>query len=93
MKDIQQVLRRKRAQQAQLAKEIELLEDVEVKLQQVASLLADDEDAGNLLADVEEETRRPNSLAAAAAAAGIAAPQAEAPAPAPTLRATVPRWP
>jgi len=92
MKDIQQVLRRKRAQQAQLAKEIELLEDVEVKLQQVASLLADDEDAGNLLSDVEEETRRPNSLAAAASA-GIAAPQAEAPAPAPITRATVPRWP
>jgi hypothetical protein len=85
MKDIQQVLRRKRAQMAQLSKEIQLLEEVEEKLRQVSALLADDDDNdnGNLLADAEEEIQ----LAATASSAQ----QAGAPVAAP--RTTVPRWP
>jgi hypothetical protein len=70
MRDIGQVLRRKRAQYAQLAKEIQLLEDVEQKLQQVASLLADsDEEESALLTEVEEEGARPQAGSAMAAAA------------------------
>ena len=92
MKDIQQVLRRKRAQQVQLAKEIQLLEDVQEKLQQVSALLADDDDNGNLLADAEEESPRAGALAAKASANPAPQP-AEAPAATPVPRATVPRWP
>jgi hypothetical protein len=91
MKDIQQVLRRKRAQQAQLAKEIQLLEEVEEKLVQVSALLADDDDNGNLLADAEEESQRPGALAATASSAP-SAQQPNAPAAVPRP-ATVPRWP
>jgi hypothetical protein len=70
MRDIGQVLRRKRAQYAQLAKEIQLLEDVEQKLQQVASLLADsDEEDSALLTEVEDEATRPQAGSAMAAAA------------------------
>jgi hypothetical protein len=56
MQDIRQVLRRKRAQHAQLAKEIQLLEQAEEKLREVASLLADSDDEDTtLLGEVEEE--------------------------------------
>jgi hypothetical protein len=66
MQDIAQVLRRKRAQHAQLTKEIELLEQAEVTLRQVAPLLADEgeEEDNALLAEVDEEVQ---SQAAAAA--------------------------
>ena len=57
MQDVGQVLRRKRAQQAQLAKEIELLQTVEEKLREVAPLLADSEDENPVLAEVDEEIR------------------------------------
>jgi hypothetical protein len=70
MRDISQVLRRKRAQYAQIGKEIQLLEDVEQKLQEVASLLADsDDEDSTLLTEVEEEGARPQAGNAMAAAA------------------------
>jgi len=91
MKDIQQVLRRKRAQLAQLSKEVQLLEEVDAKLQQVAALLADDDDNGNLLAEAEDEARRPSALAATATAAAASSQPAEVRDSVP--RPTVPRWP
>jgi hypothetical protein len=92
MKDIQQVLRRKRAQHAQLAKEIQLLQDVEEKLLQVSALLADDDDNGNLLADAEEENQRPGVLAATASSAP-SPQQQQVNVPVAAPRTTVPRWP
>jgi hypothetical protein len=81
MKDIQQVLRQKRAQYERLAREIELLQQAELTLREVAPLLADEEDTA-VLGEIGEETQ------ANAAAAG-----AQAIAPGVPLRATVPRWP
>ena len=43
VKDINEVIRRKMAQQAQLKKQIEALESVAKDLEKVAHLLADDE--------------------------------------------------
>lgn len=87
MKDIQQVLRRKRAQQAQLAKEIELLQQAEVTLREVAPLLADsDEDDSTLLSDIAEEPAQPSARAASAGADTQTASETPA-------RGTVPRWP
>jgi len=87
MQDIAQVLRRKRAQQAQLAKEIQLLEQAEETLREVLPLLADgDEDDSTLLAEVDEEVPAP-ARAAAAAAAGSSPSQEAANRPAAL------RWP
>ena len=69
MQDVGQVLRRKRAQQAQLAKEIELLQTVEEKLREVAPLLADSEDENAVLAEVDEEIGQSASPASKSAAA------------------------
>jgi hypothetical protein len=97
MKDIHQVLRLKRAQHAQLAKEIQLLEDAERKLQEVAALLADgEEDENAVLAEVDDEDTKPVSTAAAdsadsmsaSAAAASAAPNAGE-----SSRPRAPRWP
>jgi hypothetical protein len=79
MQDIGQVLRRKRAQQAQLAKEIELLQTVEEKLREVAPLLADSEDENAVLAEVDEEIGQPASPASksSAASAGSQSTQAQ----------------
>jgi hypothetical protein len=79
MQDVGQVLRRKRAQQAQLAKEIELLQTVEEKLREVAPLLADSEDENAVLAEVDEEIGQPASPASksAAASAGSQSTQAQ----------------
>jgi DNA-binding protein H-NS len=88
MKDIHQVLRHKRAQHAQLAREIELLEGAAQKLQEVAALLADNEDEENaVLNEVDEEVGKPNTMAAAAAATSTAPNATESPKP------RVPRWP
>ncbi len=87
MKDIHEVLRRKQARYAQLAKQIEQLQQAAEKLREVAPLLAEsDEDDSAILAEVEEETR-PNTMAAKAASA---APAAQ---PAPAKRGVAPRWP
>ena len=85
MKDIQQVLRQKRAQYEKLGREIELLQQAELTLREVAPLLADEDDAA-VLNEIGEE---PQGLAAAAAAGA----GAQAIAPGVPVRATVPRWP
>jgi hypothetical protein len=88
MQDIRQVLRRKRAQHAQLAKEIQILEQAEETLREVAPLLADgDEDESTLLAEVEDDVQPLANAKAAAAAAGSPSSQPES-ASRPALR-----WP
>jgi hypothetical protein len=87
MKDIHEVLRRKQARYAQLAKQIEMLQQAAEKLREVAPLLAEsDEDDSAVLAEVEEETRQPSTMAAKAASS---APAQSAPA----KRSVAPRWP
>jgi hypothetical protein len=83
MKDIQQVLRQKRAQYERLAREIELLQQAELTLREVAPLLADEEDTA-VLGEIGEDTQA-NAAAAGAGAQAIA--------PGVPVRATVPRWP
>jgi hypothetical protein len=83
MKDIQQVLRQKRAQYERLAREIELLQQAELTLREVAPLLADEEDTA-VLGEIGEDTQA-NAAGAAAGAQAIA--------PGVPVRATVPRWP
>ena len=88
MKDIHEVLRRKQARYAQLAKQIEMLQQAAEKLREVAPLLAEnDEDDSAILTEVEEETRQPSSMAAKAGSS------ASAPQPAPAKRGVAPRWP
>jgi uncharacterized protein YlxW (UPF0749 family) len=84
MKDIHEVLRRKQAKYAQLAKQIEALQQAAEKLREVAPLLAESEDDDSaVLAEVDEQS---NAMAAKAgsAASGNAAVK-------PATRA--PRWP
>jgi hypothetical protein len=84
MKDIHEVLRRKQAKYAQLAKQIEALQQAADKLREVAPLLTDSDDDENVvLAETEEETQQPMSRAASAT--NQAAPAK------PATRA--PRWP
>ena len=87
MKDIHEVLRRKQAQYAQLAKQIEALQAAAEKLREVAPLLADaDEEGGPVVMDEAGEESR--SLSAKATAAPSSAPASKPPA-----RGTAPRWP
>jgi hypothetical protein len=79
MQEVGQVLRRKRAQQAQLAKEIELLQTVEEKLREVAPLLADSEDESAVLAEVDEEIGHSASPASKSLAASAGSPSPAAP--------------
>jgi hypothetical protein len=88
MQDIRQVLRRKRAQHAQLAKEIQLLEEAEEKLREVASLLADsDDEESTLLGEVEEEAGTRAVAAAASVSGGSATSQPD------LARPAALRWP
>ncbi len=90
MKDIEAVLRHKQAKHAQLAKEIEMLQQAAEKLREVAPLLADgDEDDAVVLSEPEEEARQLNAMAAKASSTSA---QTQA-APAMPGRGTVPRWP
>lgn len=83
MKDIHEVLRRKQAKYAQLAKQIEALQQAAEKLREVAPLLAEsDEDETAVLAEVEDQ---PATAQAASAASGSQA--------APAKRGVTPRWP
>ena len=85
MKDIHEVLRRKQAKYAQLAKQIEALQQAAEKLREVAPLLAEnDEDDSAVLAEVEEETPQPSVAKAASATASQ---------PMTPKRAVAPRWP
>ena len=79
MKDIFEVLRSKHAQQAKLAKEVELLQQAADKLREVAHLMGDSEDDGSVLGEVDEA---PEAMAAKASAQGGAKPGK-----------TAPRWP
>jgi hypothetical protein len=86
MKDIHEVLRRKQAQYAQLAKQIESLQGAADKLREVAPLLADGDEEGAGLV-LEENGEEPRAMSAKAAAPN--APAASKPA----SRSTTPRWP
>ena len=87
MKDIHEVLRRKQARYAQLAKQIEMLQQAAEKLREVAPLLAENDDDDNgVLAEVDDATLAEDSMAAKAGAnAGASASKA--------ARPTAPRWP
>ncbi len=82
MKDIHEVLRQKQAKYAQLAKQIEALQQAAEKLREVAPLLAEsEEDDTAVLAEIDEQ---PSTMAAkAGASAGQAA----------TKPTRAPRWP
>jgi len=86
MKDIHEVLRRKQAQYAQLAKQIEALQSAADKLREVAPLLSDsEEESGNVV--LEEGGEESRAMGAKAAAATTPAPAAK------PARSTTPRWP
>ena len=87
MKDIHEVLRRKQAQYAQLAKQIEALQAAADKLREVAPLLADGDDEGGALV-LDEASDESRSMSAKATAAPASAPASKAPG-----RGTAPRWP
>jgi hypothetical protein len=89
MKDIHEVLRRKQTKYAQLAKQIELLQQAAEKLREVAPLLAENEEDEDtvVLSEMDEDTAGTSSMAAKAGA-GSAAPAAAKPA-----RSATPRWP
>ncbi len=95
MLDIHKVLRRKQAQYAQLAQEIELLQQAAEKLREVAPLLEEaDEDESAVLAEVDEEIGQQHRAASMAAAASAGSPQSASPAePANPARPLAPRWP
>ena len=83
MKDIHEVLRRKQAKYAQLAKQIEALQQAAEKLREVAPLLAEnDEDDSSVLAEVDDS--QPVASASAGATTSPAAP---------AKRGVAPRWP
>lgn len=86
MKDIHEVLRRKQAQYAQLAKQIEALQAAADKLREVAPLLSEgDEDGPALeLNDSDDQDRM---------AAKASANSANSATPKPPARGTAPRWP
>jgi hypothetical protein len=86
MKDIHEVLRKKQARYAQLAKQIEMLQQAAEKLREVAPLLAEiEDDDAAVLAEVEMDDQ-PTTAAKAASASGSAAPAKPA-------RGVAPRWP
>lgn len=88
MKDIHEVLRRKQAKYAQLAKQIEALQNAAEKLREVAPLLAENEEDDNVvLAEMDEETAQPNAMAAKASASGGSSATAK------SSRPVAPRWP
>jgi hypothetical protein len=81
-------LRRKQAQYATLAKQIEALQAASDKLREVAPLLADGDEEGTavVLDDAGEESRTMSAKATSAPAS--AQPASKAPG-----RGTAPRWP
>ena len=86
MKDIHEVLRRKQARYAQLAKQIEALQQAAEKLREVAPLLAENEEDDNVvLAEMDDDSTpsQPTKASAASASSGTAK----------TGRGVAPRWP
>jgi prefoldin subunit 5 len=74
MQQIRQALKRKHAQLAKLSREIELLQQVEEKLQEIAPLLAEaDEEDGSLLVEVEDDVTASASSAKTASASASGA--------------------
>jgi len=89
MKDIHEVLRRKQAKYAQLAKQIEALQQAAEKLREVAPLLAENEEDDNLvLAEMDDESTQSNAMAAKASASPQGGSSSSKPA-----RGVAPRWP
>ena len=88
MKDIHEVLRQKQARYAQLGKQIEALQQAAEKLREVAPLLAesDDEDAA-VLAEVDEASLQPDTMAAKAGASSSTSTASK------STRPSAPRWP
>jgi hypothetical protein len=73
MQQIHQALKRKKAQLAKLAREIELLQQAENTLREIAPLLAEadaDEEDSSLLVEVEDEATPPLMASAALASTG-----------------------
>jgi hypothetical protein len=88
MKDIHEVLRQKQAKYAQLGKQIEMLQQAAEKLREVAPLLAENDDEDNsVLAEVDETSGQPDTMAAKAGAGSSAAGASKG------ARPTAPRWP
>lgn len=87
MKDIHEVLRRKQARYAQLAKQIEALQQAAEKLREVAPLLAENEEDDNVvLAEMDDESTPSHSSTKASAASASSGGSKSG-------RATAPRWP
>jgi hypothetical protein len=86
MKDIHEVLRRKQARYAQLAKQIESLQQAAEKLREVAPLLAENEEDDNVvLAEMDDESTPSHASKASAASASSGSSKSG--------RAVAPRWP
>ncbi|HXY52097.1 MAG TPA: hypothetical protein VEI01_21800 [Terriglobales bacterium] len=90
MKDIHEVLRRKQAKYAQLAKQIEALQQAAEKLREVAPLLAENEEDDNVvLAEMDDELTQSNVMAAKASSSQ----QGGSGSSAKPARGVAPRWP
>ena len=88
MKDIHEVLRRKQAKYAQLAKQIEALQQAAEKLREVAPLLAENEEDDNVvLAEMDDELTQSNAMAAKASGSQQGGSGAK------PARGVAPRWP
>jgi hypothetical protein len=86
MKDIHEVLRRKQARYAQLAKQIEALQQAAEKLREVAPLLAENEEDDNVvLAEMDDESTPSHAAKATAASASGSSGKPG--------RGVAPRWP
>jgi hypothetical protein len=86
MKDIHEVLRHKQARYAQLAKQIEMLQQAAEKLREVAPLLAEiEDDDAAVLSEVDEQPSMTAKAASASSGGSVA--------PAKPARGVAPRWP
>ena len=85
MKDIHEVLRQKQAKYAQLGKQIEMLQQAEEKLREVAPLLAESDEEDNVVLSEVDESQSDAMAAKAGAGSGSS--------PASKSRPTAPRWP
>jgi hypothetical protein len=87
MKDIHEVLRRKQARYAQLAKQIEALQQAAEKLREVAPLLAENEEDDNVvLAEMDDDNSQSQAMAAKASASQPSSGSKSG-------RGVAPRWP
>jgi hypothetical protein len=89
MKDIHEVLRRKQAKYAQLAKQIEALQQAAEKLREVAPLLAENEEDDNVVLAEMDDDATPNQAMAAKASGS----QPSSGSGSKSGRGVAPRWP